>query len=271
MVARLTRRAAIAAGAILPWLGRSATAGLQLRLVTGELPPYCFHVPPPTVAEDGQPMGLVYEVVREVARRVGNPETVEFLPWPRAQALAMAGPDVGILAVTRSPEREPLYRWIFNVVTDDLVLAGLPGTALDALDAFKDRPVGVLRSSGAERLLHDQGFGRVLPAAEEWTNADRLRRREIDAWLAPRLMVAWAWRETMGDPAQLAIGPVVRPSEIWFAGSPGIEPEIAALWTRHFEAVRADGTYDRILARYQRLEPAPVSDRPAEIPWGPRG
>ena len=71
--------------------------------MTGELPPYCFHVPPPTVAEGGQRDGpRVPEVVREVARRVGNPQTVE-LPWPRAQEQAMAGPDRRILAVTRTP------------------------------------------------------------------------------------------------------------------------------------------------------------------------
>src|SRR5690349_7721603 len=69
----------------------------RLRLVTGELPPYTFHVPPPTVAEIGEPQGLVYEVVREVARRIGHPTGVEFLPWPLAQELAMNRPGVGIL------------------------------------------------------------------------------------------------------------------------------------------------------------------------------
>jgi polar amino acid transport system substrate-binding protein len=216
-------------------------------------------------------MGLVYDVVREVAARVGNPRTVEFMPWPRAQELAMAGRDIGILALTRTPEREPHYRWIFNVVTDELVLVGLAGAAVGDLAAWKDRPVGVLRMSGAERLLQDQGFGQIRPAAEEWTNALRLRTGAIAAWLAPRLMVVWAWREAMGDPAQLAIGQVVRRSEIWFAGSPDIEPEIAALWSRKFEEVRADGTYQGLLDRYLRLRPEPMGGQPTEIPWGVRG
>lgn len=271
MAARVDRRAALALGLAVSLAARGAMAGLQLRLVTGELPPYCFHVPPPTVAEDGQPMGLVYEVVREVARRVGNPQTVEFLPWPRAQELAMSGPDVGILALTRTPEREDHYRWIFNVVTDDLVLAGMPGADLDHLAALKQRPVGVLRMSGAEALLREQGFGRIEPAAEEWTNADRLREGRIDAWLAPRLMVQWAWRETGGNAAGLVIGQTVRPSEIWFAASPDVAPEIIALWQRHFEALRTDGSYERIVARYAALEPQPAGERPQEIPWGTRG
>ena len=264
---RLGRRAALALLSAAA-LGPRAGAGLTLRLVTGELPPYCFHVPPPTVAEGGRPTGLVYDLVRSVAARVGNPQTVEFMPWPRAQELAMAGPDIGILALTRTPEREPHYTWIFNAITDDLILVGLPGTEVDDLAAFRDRPIGVLRMSGAERLLRDQGFSRVEPAAEEWINADRLRGRLIDGWLAPRLMVLWAWRETLGDPAQLAIGQVVRRSEIWFAGSPGIEPEIVALWARKFDELKADGTYGQTVARYLRLQPAPAPPRQMEIPWG---
>ncbi|MFZ1425689.1 MAG: transporter substrate-binding domain-containing protein [Geminicoccaceae bacterium] len=271
MGAQLSRRVALATGLALPLAARGARAGLQLRLVTGELPPYCFHVPPPTVAEGGRPMGLVYDVVREVAGRVGNPQTVEFLPWPRAQELALAGPDVGILALTRSPEREDRYRWIFNVVTDELVLAGLPGVELADLAALKDRPVGVLRMSGAETLLRELGFTSVEPAAEERNNAMRLRERRIEAWLAPRLMVRWAWQETGGEPDQLAFGEVVRPSEIWFAGSPGVEPEIAALWARRFEELKADGGYERIVARYLRPRSEPLPQRELEIPWGTRG
>ena len=69
-------RAVLAAAAalllLLPAPGPAA-AQQVLRLVTGELPPYTFHVPPPTVAEQGVPQGLVYDVVREVARRIGQP------------------------------------------------------------------------------------------------------------------------------------------------------------------------------------------------------
>jgi polar amino acid transport system substrate-binding protein len=242
----------------------------RLRLVTGELPPYAFHVPPPTVAEGGEPQGLVYEVVREVARRIGHPTTVDFMPWPRAQELVLSGrPNIGILALTRSPEREDRYAWVFNVVTDDLILVGGAGVDASSLDRVRGRPTGVLLHSGAEALLREQGFTRVRPALEEWINAQRLKDRLIDAWLAPRLMVLHAYREVGGDVNTLNIGQVVRRSEIWFAASPGLPEAEIARWRRGFESVQADGTHGRILARYSRLRPAPVpeSARREEIPW----
>jgi polar amino acid transport system substrate-binding protein len=258
-----------AAAALLLLLPLPAAAQQVLRLVTGELPPYAFHIPPPTVAEQGEPQGLVYEVVREVARRIGHPQTVEFMPWPRAQELALTRPNIGILALTRSPEREAHYAWVFNVVTDDLVLVGGAGVDVSSLDRVRERPTGVLLRSGAEQLLREQGFTRILPAPEEWINAQRLRDRLIDAWLAPRLMVLHAVREVGGDVATLAIGAVVRRSEIWFAASRGLPEAEILRWRRGFDEVRADGTYDRILAHYTRLRPAPVPDaaRRQPIPW----
>jgi polar amino acid transport system substrate-binding protein len=246
-----------------------ATAQQVLRLVTGELPPYTFHVPPPTVAEHGVPQGIVFDIVREVARRIGHPEGIEFMPWQRAQELAMSSPGIGILSLTRSPEREDRYAWVFNVVTDDLVLVGGAGVDVSSLDRVRDRPTGVLLRSGAEQLLREQGFTRTQPAPEEWFNAQRLRDRLIDAWLAPRLMVLHAYREVGGDAATLNIGAIVRRSEIWFAASRGLPESEIARWRRGFDEVRADGTYDRILALYARLRPAQVPDemRRERIPW----
>ena len=264
--------AAAAAAALLSLLAAAAApaaAQQTLRLVTGALPPYAFHVPPPTVAEQGEAQGLVFDVVREVARRIGHPQGVEFMPWARAQDLATTRPGVGILALTRSPEREDRYAWVFNVVTDDLVLVGGAGVDATSLEPVKGRPTGVLVRSGAEQLLREQGFARVQPAPEEWINAQRLRDRLIDAWLAPRLMVLHAVREVGGDVSALNIGAVVRRSEIWFAASRGLPEAELARWRRGFEEIRADGTYDRILARYARLRPAPVPEeaRRATIPW----
>src|SRR4051812_28423604 len=107
-------------------------AAQELRMLAAELPPYTYHEPPPTVSENGRAMGIVDEAVREMARRTGHSGTIEYMPWARAQELAMRGPRVGILALTRSPEREARYRWVQRILTDDLVLAG--GTGVDVAD-----------------------------------------------------------------------------------------------------------------------------------------
>ena len=247
-----------------------ARAG-ELRLVAAELPPFTYHVPPPTVSEIGEPRGIVYQLVREMAQRIGHSGTIEFMGWTRAQELALIEPNIGILALTRSPDREPFYNWMVEILTDDLVLVGGAGVDVAALDKVRDRPTGVLRTSGAEALLREQKFTRIEPASEEWVNAMKLRDRRIDAWLAPRLMVLFGWREIGGDATTLNIGQIVRRSPIYFAASRDVPEAEAERWRSAFEQVRADGTYDRVLASYRRLkvEPIPEEARHFErIEWG---
>jgi polar amino acid transport system substrate-binding protein len=243
----------------------------ELRLVTAELPPYCFHRPPPTVSEIGKPQGLVYEVVQEMAKRIGHSGNIDFMGWSRAQELAIIGPNVGILALTRSPEREPFYNWMVNIVTDDLIVVGGTGINAADLDTLRERPIGVLRTSGAEALLRERHFTRIEPASEEWVNAYKLRERQLDAWLAPRLMVLFGWREIGGDASTLNFGQLVRPSEIYLAASKNIPEAEAERWRDAFAQVKADGTYDRILKYYKRLKAEAIPEdkrRFDRIEWG---
>ncbi|HQR51954.1 MAG TPA: transporter substrate-binding domain-containing protein [Burkholderiales bacterium] len=235
--------------------------GDELKLLAAELPPYTFQVPSASVSEfPGPGRGVVYDIVQAMAKRVGHTGPIEFTPWRLAQQTAMTEPDIGILALTRTPEREDKYRWIVKILTDDLVLVGGRGVDVSSLEKVKDRPTGVLLRSGAEALLKEKGFTRIEPAPEEWMNARKLRERRIDAWLAPRLMVIYAWREVGGDPLSLDIGAIVRPSEIWFAGSKSLPNAEVEKWQKAFEEIRADGTYERILADYNRLKIVPVPD-----------
>lgn len=243
----------------------------ELRLLAAELPPFTYHQPPPTVSEIGEPRGIVYRAVREMAHRIGHSGDIEFMGWTHAQELAKAGPNIGILALTRSPERESLYNWMVEIVTDDLVLVGGTGVDVSTLDRVKDRPTGVLRTSGAEALLREHAFTRIEPASEEWVNAMKLRDRRIDAWLAPRLMVLFSWREIGGDATMLNIGALVRRSPIYFAASRDVSQAETDRWRSAFAQIRADGTYDRIMVEYRRMkvEPIPEEQRhPERVEWG---
>lgn len=252
----------VAAISFLPPAGVQAQSQTkELRLLAAELPPYSFQIPPASVGETpGVDQGLVYEVVTEMAKRVGHTGLIEFIPWGEAQRIARTQPNIGILALTRTPERENQYRWLVRVVTDDLILVGGQGVDVSSLDKVKDRPVGVLGRSGAEALLRERGFTRIKPQPEEWINARLMQQRRIDAWLAPRLMVIYAMHEVGGNLEALNFGEIVRKSEIYLAASKDLPDAEAQKWERAFEAVKADGTYQRIADEYNRLKIVPVPD-----------
>src|SRR5690606_38330887 len=106
---------------------------------------------------------------------------------------------------------------------------------------------------------------------EEWINAQKMRDRLIDAWLVPRLMVLYGYREVGGDVTALNIGQLVRRSEIFLAGSRDLPVAEVGRWRKAFEALQADGTVDRIMARYSTMRPDAIPGelrRPGEaIRW----
>jgi len=258
--------------ASLAWAALPARAE-PLRFVTAELPPYTFQVPPATVSEEPGPgQGLVHEAVLEMARRLNTSVAIEYMAWDSAQKLAMSRANVGILSITRTPEREEHYLWCCRIVTDDLILAGGQGVDVSSLEKVKDRPIGVLFHSGAETLVRSLGFSRVQASPEEWLNATKMKERRIDAWLAPRLMVIHAYKEVGADASTLNFGQIVRPSEIYLAFSKGTpEPEVQR-WADALKQIQDDGTLDRLLGRYSRLKVEPIPDdrrrfTPGSVLW----
>jgi len=259
---RLMRFVSLSA-ALWAALGVAAEAAraADLRLVTAELPPYTFQVPPATVAEvPGPGQGLVHEAVIEMARRLNTSIAIEYMDWDGAQKLALSQPNIGILSITRSPEREEHYLWCCRIVTDDLILVGGQGVDVSSLQKVKDRPIGVLYHSGAEALVRSLGFSRIHVSPEEWLNATKMKDRRIDAWLAPRLMVIHAYKEIGADASTLNFGQIVRPSEIYLAFSKGTPESEVARWSGALKGIQDDGTLDRILARYSRLKVEPIAD-----------
>ncbi|MBK6613594.1 transporter substrate-binding domain-containing protein [Ottowia sp.] len=246
-------------------LGLFACVGAQaqeLRLVAAELPPYTYQTPSASVSEQPGPgHGVIHDLVRELARRVGHSGRIEYMPWYVAQELARKGPRVGILALTRSPEREPHYNWMVEVLQDDLVLVGSPGVDVSDLARVKDRPVGVLASSGAEALVRSQGFTKVSPQREEWMNAKRMKDRSIDAWVAPRAMVTHAMREVRGNLDVLQFGQVIRVSRLYLATSPDLPPAESGRWQAAWAAMQADGTAAAIVRKQMHPRVDPVDDQ----------
>jgi len=256
----------LALGLPLLWLAFDATAQSELRLLAAELPPYTYQVPSVSVSEQPGPgRGVIHALVEELARRAGHSGRIEYMPWYRAQDIAQSEPNVGILALTRTPERESRYRWLLRLLSDDLVLVGSPGVDVSDLAKVRERPVGVLQRSGAEALLRGLGFARLSPQPEEWMNAKGLKERRIDAWVAPRLMVIHAVREVRGNLDALQFGQIVRPSDLYLAASRDLSDEQARRWQAAFESMRADGSYERIVRQSLAARIDPVDDEKRRI------
>jgi polar amino acid transport system substrate-binding protein len=225
----------------------------ELRLLAAELPPYTFQMPPASVAETpGVEQGLVYEVVSEMAKRVGHSGLIEFMPWGEAQRIAQTQPNIGILALTRSPSGRINTAGWQSIVTDDLILVGGAG--------HRRRPPRQGQGPPGRRA---QPFWRRSAAQGARLHAHPAAARgvaerapdaaaRIDAWLAPRLMVIYAMREVGGNLEALNFGEIVRRARSISPPRKTCPTPRRRNGSKALEAVKADGTYQRIADQYNR-------------------
>lgn len=73
---------------------------------------YAMESPPVSFSDGGRATGLVVEVAREIQRRVGSDDPIDIVPWARANSVAGVEPNVVVLSIVRTAERERTLRFV---------------------------------------------------------------------------------------------------------------------------------------------------------------
>ena len=131
-------------------LSTSGAAESSIKVVAAEFPPL-------TTNAEGQPGGVVLEVVREACKKAGIALEFSFLPWQRAQLEAQARNDVLIIPFTRTPGREAQYQWIAPVLEFHTVLVTLSQPP-SSIEEARTRVVGYVRGTSFKDEVEHAGF-----------------------------------------------------------------------------------------------------------------
>jgi polar amino acid transport system substrate-binding protein len=67
--------------------------------------------------DEGKITGSSAEVVREILRRLNQPDNITILPWARGYHLLKSRPNVVLFSTTRTKERENLFHWVGPLCT----------------------------------------------------------------------------------------------------------------------------------------------------------
>ncbi|MFY7930182.1 MAG: hypothetical protein ACOVS5_15015, partial [Oligoflexus sp.] len=102
-----------------------------------------------------------------------------------------------------------------------------------------------------------KGFKRIDLVPTEEQNLKKLMSGRIDAWLVASMVAASIVKkaETTGDlkkPIEIERGVELEVLRQHLAGNPDIDAATVTKWQEAFEAMKRDGTYERIMANYPR-------------------
>lgn len=232
-------------GALSMLMAGMAWAAEPMHLVSLEFAPYY------TIVEPGRPpSGFSYDILQELARRVGSSTEVEILPVARAVDAMMKAPNrLGTATMTEA--RLPLFTWIAEVATDRLVIATPKGKRVARLeDLPRDARLGVLLASTMQQRAYDSGFTQVAPVRMESLNLAKLLRGRVDAWMSYASLIKYECARA-GCPADsLEYSEPFGLFHFYLVTSKDTKEEVYAPYRDAFLAMRKDGTYDRLIRKY---------------------
>ncbi|MBV8465624.1 MAG: transporter substrate-binding domain-containing protein [Burkholderiales bacterium] len=202
--------------------------------------------------DHGHLTGVSAELVDELARRQGVTIAGELVPYARAVREVNGRPDVLVAQIGRTPVREGKYLWLAPLFEEPFLVYVRKDGKIDPdiITGSRHGAVGVLRDALSDELAKSLGIASLDPSSDEATNARKLQAGHIDAWLASKNTAEFAMRQANMDPSEVAHGPVLRTYTLYLVSGRGRAGMSTAGWAKVLEEMKADGTYQRILAHY---------------------
>lgn len=229
-------------------LAMSPAAGLD------EVQLYINNVPPFSYLDEGRAAGLVYELLDQIAERVGMRSSINSVPFKRI-AVQLTLRQTSLAAIWRQPEVEASYIWIVKLLEEPVILAARSDTVVDisSIDAAKKLRVGVVLGSPAELIARRLGFLHIEVTTSAVSNALKLQQGRIDAWIAVPSVIAAAQQQIRSNIRALRFGPPIEKIAMYLSCAAPCNDIDVERWKRATMVIKKDGTYARIVAQYSRL------------------
>jgi polar amino acid transport system substrate-binding protein len=226
---------------------------------------------PTAYVENGKKIGLLVDLVQEAFQRAGVVVDIQIMPWARCLAEVKAGKVDGIFSVYKTRERQE-----FLTYTDEVLI-----TQVQALFVRKDSAItfdGDLGKLGGLRIgvINQTSYGPRLDAALEAglfkkVDVGNSVSANLGKLLADRVDVIPSYRHVALDSARTLgaaalvkeLAPAIEsiPSYLAFTNKRDFE-RVSLAYNQALRAMKKDGTYDAIFAKYLAGPDARKTDRP---------
>ncbi len=239
--------------AVLVCLALRAFATDDIRVVTEELPPY-------NMTQGGRLTGMSTEVVQAVLKEVGVQASIQPMPWARAYDTALNSENVLIYSITRTVQREKLFKWVGVIAPMHWYLFAKPGSniRLDHLDDARKYQIATVKEDAGEQYLVSKGFavGKNLQSSNKYEyNYEKFKLGRIDLWISIELNALYLIRQAGDDPARTVVRALSLPD---LGGDSGLNlafglktPDaLVERFRKGLETIRKNGVYDAIAKKW---------------------
>lgn len=120
---------------------------------------------PSNYVEEGELKGVAVELLKTLWEHMGVAEQpIHVYPWARGYQMVLTRPDTVLFAMTRTDERESLFKWVGPIYRGRYSLISLSGTdfSIPTIEEARGLRIGVIREDLGEKLLEAEGFDAAL-------------------------------------------------------------------------------------------------------------
>ena len=214
---------------------------------------YCEDIPPSNYLEGGVVKGVSAETLRLIWKKMGiSEQPIRVVPWARGYEIALKERNAVLFSMSRTAEREALFKWVGPIFTVRSVLLGLAGRDIElrSLEDARTYAIGVVKDDVMESFLESRGFGgkNLQSVSGLDRNFEKLELGRLDL-IAHSLDTFNKYIEMHGlDPKRFHVYLVVSAMQNYYAFNRGTNDGIVADLQRTFDALSAER--EAVLARY---------------------
>jgi polar amino acid transport system substrate-binding protein len=250
---------ALALAAFAAHAAWSAEAGrLKVQVVAEVFPPLQYA--DPTGAAHGAAYRLVIAALDEVARDIPlDVSPIEFMPMRRALQNAATQPNLVVLSVARTPQRELQFRWLAPVSPYELWLYRYKDRGIAPVKDFsqlrgRGLRFGVQTGGNFHEWLLRQGLGTkgdnsvIDPVPQNGQNFGKAQLGRIDLFAHPEISFAYRAAEHGLRAADFEKVLLVEElsTPLWAIASAGSDARFVAALSQQLQKMRQSGQAERI-------------------------
>lgn len=226
----------------------------RLRILTAENPPLNF-------SGDGEITGLATEVVRELIKRTAADSDIEMVGWPEGYQALSEQPNVALFSTVMTAERKALFQWVGPLAMQDTNLYALKASRIEIANLEQAREAGRIATVSkyySEQMLREEGFTDTESHPDRATTLRRLLDGKVPLVAASNTEMPAALKKAGASMDDLRSAFTLSTDLVYIAFSKETSPALVARWQDALDAMKRDGSFARIYARWL----------PAEIPPG---
>jgi polar amino acid transport system substrate-binding protein len=224
-----------------------------LRIMTAENPPLNFR-------KNEQITGLATEVVRELMQRTQTAGDIEMTPWPEAYEALSKNANVAVFSTVMTAERKELFQWVGPLVAQDTNLYALKGSKIEIANLDQARKAGQIATVSkyySERMLAEESFTNTESCPDRATSLRRLLDGKVALVAASNTEMPAALESAGASPDAIKSVFTLSTDLVYIAFSKGVPPALVNRWQDALDAMKRDGTFARIYARWFPIETPP--------------